>query len=160
MKIEKISADAVPAALERADHYRLLNEPDQAESIYLDVLLADAGNQRALQGLVLSLTDQFASSSGALRRARKHVKQLTDEYKRTYYSALIAERHGRAQLEKHMSSSFAHDSFIEAIDLYKQAEALRPPGNDETILRRNSCIRTIERHGLEPRGDHGEPPLE
>ena len=37
-ELERISIDAVPAALEKAERYRLLNEPLMAESICLDVL--------------------------------------------------------------------------------------------------------------------------
>ena len=35
------SKDAVPAALAKAERYRLLNEPGEAESICLDVLQID-----------------------------------------------------------------------------------------------------------------------
>src|ERR1700722_16262182 len=54
-----ISPDAVPLALEKAERYRLLNEPAQAESICLDVLAVDPDNQRALVMLLLALSDQF-----------------------------------------------------------------------------------------------------
>lgn len=159
-KLKAISATAVKAALEKAEHYRLLNEPDEAESICLDVLELEPQNQRALKNLILSLTDQFAVSAGSVRRARERIGQLDEEYERVYYAALICERHGRAQLSKGMSAGFAYDSFREAIDGYEAAEALRPEGNDDPILRRNSCIRTIEREGLRPIADNPEPELD
>ena len=52
-ELKPISTAAVPAALEKALRYRLLNEPAEAESICRDVLLADPGNQEALVTLVL-----------------------------------------------------------------------------------------------------------
>ena len=70
-----ISRDGIPSALAKAERYRLLNEPGEAESICLDVLQIEPANQDALVALLLSLTDQFpheagtcASSGGARRR--------------------------------------------------------------------------------------------
>ena len=58
-ELKLLSKDAVPAALEKAMRYRLLNEPGEAESICLDVLKADPDNQEALVTLLLALTDRF-----------------------------------------------------------------------------------------------------
>src|ERR1700694_1767882 len=58
-ELKPLSRDAVPRALERAERYRLLNEPGEAESICLDALQADAENQEALMTLLLAFTDQF-----------------------------------------------------------------------------------------------------
>ncbi len=160
MKLDKIAPSAVQGALDCAEHFRLLNQPEEAESIFLDVLVIEPENQRATEGLILSLTDQFDRSTGAVRRARDLLQRLDDEYLRSYYAGLVCERHGRSQLDKPMSAPFAYESFCEAIELYERAAAIRREGNDNAILRRNSCIRTIERHGLEPREDGGEQPLE
>jgi len=54
-ELKRLSAEAVPAALERAERYRLLNEPVQAESICLDILAVDSDNQQALVCLLLAL---------------------------------------------------------------------------------------------------------
>ena len=43
-QLKPLSREAVPAALEKAVRYRLLNEPEQAESSCLDVLLVDPKN--------------------------------------------------------------------------------------------------------------------
>src|SRR5262245_5730837 len=51
-----ISRDAIPAALAKAERYRLLNEPLEAESICLDVLQIDGANQDAIVMLLLALT--------------------------------------------------------------------------------------------------------
>src|SRR4030095_12727633 len=61
-KLKVLSAAAIPAALERAERYRLLNEPTQAESICLDILEVESQNQPALILLLLSLTDQFSEN--------------------------------------------------------------------------------------------------
>jgi len=151
-ELRKIHRDAVPEAIEKAEHYRLLNDPEQAESICRDVLRADPENQRALVVLVLAMTDQFQGNgaSPGTAKAREYADKLKDEYQKLYYSGIIAEREGRAFLSRGMSSAFAYDAFRAAMDLYEKAEAVRPPGNDDPILRWNSCVRTIRRAGLRP----------
>ncbi len=59
-----------------------------------------------------------------------------------------------------MSAVFAYDEFRDAMDAYEEAERIRPAGNDDALLRYNSCVRTIEHHRLEPRRDTRELPLE
>jgi hypothetical protein len=156
-----ISADAVAKAMEKAEHYRLLNDPEQAESICLDVLAVEPAHQVALRVLLLAMTDQFGTPRGAadVKRARTFVSQLTDEYERAYYTGLICERQGRAYLAR-MAGSLAYEPFREAMEWYEKAERIRPPGNDDAILRWNSCVRTIRRERLEPRGEERELPLE
>ena len=81
-----ISSDAIPAALAKAERYRLLNEPGEAESICLDVLQIEPDNQDALVTLILALTDQFREETTASRhaaaRAGELVPRLADEYDR------------------------------------------------------------------------------
>ena len=92
-----ISRDAIPLALDKAERYRLLNEPAQAESICLDVLVVDPENQQALVMLLLSLTDQFRTGpTECFRQAQAVVPKLHGEYERLYYSGLILERRGQA----------------------------------------------------------------
>jgi len=62
-ELKRLSPDAIPAALERVERYRLLNESRCAESIRRDVLAVDPGNTQAGIGLILSLTDQFSERS-------------------------------------------------------------------------------------------------
>ena len=161
--LKSISADAVERAVERAEHYRLLNDPEQAESICLDILAVDAENERARITLILSLTDQFRRSAGShgVRRVKEHVSRLAGEYERAYYAGLVAERQGRAHLlHGGMERTFAYEGLYEAMRYYEQAEALKPAGVDDAILRWNACVRTIEREGLQPRRDEPELPLE
>jgi hypothetical protein len=161
--LKRISADAVERAVGRAEHYRLLNDPDQAESICLDILAVDPGNQRARITLILSLTDQFQKGGGShgVRRAKEHLAKLPGDYERAYYSGLVAERQGRAHLSHGgMERTFAYEGLHEAMHHYEQADKLKPAGVDDAILRWNACVRTIQRESLQPRRDEPELPLE
>ncbi len=161
-ELKVIHAAAVDAALEKADRYRLLNDPEQAESICLDVLEIDEKNVRAKRTLLLALSDQFATSavSSKAMLAKKLVSELGDEYEEHYYAGIICEREARAYLAKGLSGAFAYESFEEAMEHYEAAEKVRPQDNDESILRYNACLRAIMSHDLEPRGHAPELPLE
>jgi hypothetical protein len=161
--LKTIAPDGIPHALERAERYRLLNDPAQAESICRDVLATDAHNQEALRTLILALTDQFAahSAAGAAREARVHIVELEDEYERAYYTGIVFERETRAYLQrKNVVRSAAYDGFRHAMEWYERAEQVRPPGNVDALLRWNSCVRAIERERLEPESAEPELPLE
>lgn len=163
LSLRTIRPGAVAAALEKARQYRRLNEPAQAESICLDVLEIQPENPDALKTLIMALTDQFGERSDCVRRARLRVAQLTNEYEKLYYIGLILERDARSQLGKGKSAAFAHDLFMEAISFYERAESLRSEDNDDPILRRNSCLRTLWAEGLEslrPTQSDEEPVLE
>ena len=147
--LKPLSQDAIPAALDKAERYRLLNEPGQAESICLDVLAVDAHNQRALVTLILALTDQFSGQpADALQRARAALTRLDGEYERMYYDGIICERRARSQLAHggHGSGQAAREWLKDALRHYQHAEAIRPHGNDDAILRWNACVRLLERH--------------
>ena len=162
-ELKRISPDGIPHALERAERYRLLNDPAQAESICRDVLAADSDNQEALRAIILALTDQFGEhgSAGSSREAQSYILQLQDEYERAYYTGIVYERETRSYLgRKNVVRSAAYDGFRHAMDWYERAEALRPPGNVDAILRWNSCVRAIERERLEPEAREPELPLE
>jgi hypothetical protein len=159
-ELKAISADGIPHALEKADRYRVLNDPEQAESICRDILAVDADNQEALRVMVLALTDQFQTSHRNVREAREYIVSLADEYDRAYFTGIVFEREARAYLERSAVRSAAYDGFRQAMDWYEKAEAHRPPGNVDAMLRWNSCVRTIERERLEPAPDERELPLE
>jgi hypothetical protein len=157
-----ISQDAIPLALEKAERYRLLNEPAQAESICLDVLAVAPDNQEALVMLLLALTDQFPTgATECYRQAESVLPKLRGEYERLYYSGIIHERRGLAHaLHGGMGSATVAYAWVrQAMDLYEQAEQLRPPGNDDAILRWNSCLRVCQRHGLHPEAEELLPPV-
>jgi hypothetical protein len=58
-KLKTISKDGIDEANRKAERYRFLNQPHEAESICRDVLAADPENQLALRNLGLAITDQF-----------------------------------------------------------------------------------------------------
>jgi hypothetical protein len=152
LELKKISKQAIPRALAKAERYRLLNEPHEAESICRDVLRTEPGNQEAVVALVLALTDQFGSRHGAdMSKARDALAQVTDEYERSYYGGIIYERWAKAQFEAHVPTHLALDWVEEAMTLYEHAEALRPGGNDDAVLRWNSCLRFIDSTRLTPK---------
>ncbi len=148
-ELERISSEAVPGALEKAERYRLLNESLGAESICLDILEIEPENQRALVTLILALTDQFTSGNPAnLKRTREVLPKLTDPYEQAYYAGIIAERRATALLEQGggQRGYVAYDLFREAMTQYEKARELAPAGVDDPILRWNTCARLIDRH--------------
>ena len=152
--LKPISPEGIAAALEKAEKYRLLNEPREAESICLDVLEIDPENQKALVILLLSVTDQFGEGmSGEVEKARELLPRLRNEYQRAYYAGIICERQAKAFLTQGTpgSGSYAYEWFREAMDCFEKAEAIRPHGNDDAILRWNTCVRIIKKNNLAPR---------
>jgi len=145
--LKPLSRDAVPAALAKAERYRLLNEPGEAESICLDVLEVDPSNQDAAVMLLLALTDQFPheSSAKAISRAGELAHQLADEYDRAYYSGIVRERRAKAVLQHQRfgATATAIEWLHEAMRFYESAEAVRPANNDDALLRWNACARLL-----------------
>ncbi len=162
-ELKPLSVEAIPAALEKAEHYRLLNEPEEAESICLDVLAVEPENQRALVFLLLARTDQLEGGSPAtLERAREVLPRLAGDYERAYYGGLICERQAKNLLcQRGRRSGFvAYEWFQFALEQYQIAMETGPPGSDDAVLRWNTCVRMIERYRLrsadpEERVDHG-----
>ena len=145
--LKPISRAAIPEAVTKVKRYRLLNEPWQAESICLDILRVEPGHQQALAMLLLSLTDQFGKGIPA-ERAREVLPRLESEYERAYYAGVICERWAEAVLYRgEPGAGFtAYESLREAMTHYERAEALRPAGNDDALLRWNTCARILMRH--------------
>ena len=149
-ELKILSDEAIPAALEKAERYRLLNEPAEAESICLDVLKVAPNNQEALIALLLAITDRFQKGYGVSdTEARELVERLTGEYERAYYSGILAERRAKLKLAQGTHGAlWAYGLLREAMSCYEAAEAIRPPGNDDAVLRWNTCARMIERNRL------------
>lgn len=149
-QLKKLSPDGVGAALEKAERYRLLNEPWEAESICRDVLEADPENQKARVMLILALTDQLRSEGGPrVPELRAMADALPDKYRRAYYNGIICERYGKARLARGGpgSGSVAYDWLRQAMEWYEKAEAQRPERDDSALLRWNTCARLIDRYG-------------
>jgi hypothetical protein len=163
-ELKPISRDAIPRAIQKAERYRLLNQSWAAESICLDILDVDPNNQQVLVMLVLALTDLHSGvAASGVKRAKEYLARIEDEYQRTYYSGMVAERRGQTLLSQGGmgSGAMAYDSLREAMELYEKAEAIRPPGNDDAILRWNTCARVLSGNShLAPAADSYEPALE
>lgn len=162
--LKPLSEEAVPAALEKAERYRLLNEPAEAESICLDVLEAEPENQQALIILLLAVTDRFGKGYGVSNaQAKELLARVKGEYERAYYAGILSERRAKAKLAQGTpgASFYAYDFLREAMDCFEKAETIRPPGNDDALLRWNTCARMIAKNQLVPREEEKiEPPLE
>ena len=162
-ELKKLSREGLPAAHDKAERYRLLNEPVQAESICLDILAIEPGDQRALVTLFLALTDQLDDRlSSAFEEARALLPRITGapatvspgaaavngEYAQIYYTGILYERRAGAHHKRGGGSSaeIAGDWFRRAMACYERAEALRPGGNDDALVRWNTCARILMRH--------------
>ena len=164
-ELKPISPGGIPAALQKAERYRLLNEPTAAESICLDILEVEPGNQAALVMLLLARTDQFADTKGAgLAKAKEVLPRLRDEYTRAYYAGVMYERHAKALLRagRPGTSPMAYEAFRIAMEHYERALAHRSGDNDEAALRWNTCARILNASPhLAPRSeDRYEPVLD
>jgi len=162
-KLKPLSAEAIPAALEKATCYRYLNEPAEAESICLDILEGDPDNQPALITLILSLTDQFDHElSQPFARAREAVQRLNDEYCRSYYNGIICERRAKVHYKRGGPGSghIAYDWFQQAMQAYEEAIDKRLAGNDDAVLRWNACARMIMNNAdLQPGAQSDREPM-
>ena len=160
-ELKTLTKEGIAAALRKVERYRLLNEPWEAESICLDILETDPDNQDALIQLLLSLTDQFRSERGATRKeAQALLPRLRSDYHRAYYAGIICERQAALHLERNATGDgpIAYDWLRQAMDWYDRAEPLRPAGNDDAILRWNTCARAIMRHAhVKPAPETGQP---
>jgi hypothetical protein len=144
--LKPISKKAIPAAIERALRYRLLNEPLEAESICLDVLATDPGNREALVTLLLALTDQFETEYvTALTRAKEVLLELTDEYERAYYEGIVHERWAKAEGTKDVPNHIVAGWLRQAMRSYERAESLAKADNPDAALRFNTCARILAR---------------
>lgn len=163
LQLKPISRDAIPRAIQKAERYRLLNQSWAAESICLDILEIDPDNQQVLVMLVLALTDLHSGvAASGVMRARDYLARIRDDYQRSYYSGVVAERRGQALLANGGmgSGGMAYESLRDAMEWYAKAEAIRPPGNDDAILRWNTCVRVLSGNShLAPAAETGYEPV-
>jgi hypothetical protein len=154
-QLKPLSKAAVPAALEKAERYRLLNEAGEAVSICEDVLAVDPNHQAAMVMLLLALTDQLADEPAVGARAQQIAESLLDEYERFYYTGIVAERSAKAHLRRRgVAPQGVYEWLSEAMECFERAEAVRPRGNDDAILRWNACARLLRDHShLRPSSD-------
>lgn len=150
VELKALKPEAVPAALAKAKRYRLLNEPHEAESICLDILDVDANHQEALINLLLALTDKFDQDGlkPAYEEATQVIDRLADAYCKAYYSGVVYERRAKYHLKQEGpgAGAVAYDWFTKALKAYGSAIAGCDPGNQDAVLRWNSCARIINTH--------------
>ena len=162
-ELKPIEKGSIPRAIEKAERYRFLNEPAEAESICRDILEVDPQNQKALVVLLLALTDQFETGI-PVSDAQSILASLESEYDKAYYAGIICERRAKALMDvgSHGSGFIAYDWFLQALRLYERATTIRPKENDDAILRYNTCVRILKRNpDLKPSPDERiELPLE
>jgi hypothetical protein len=162
--IKALSQEAIPEALQMADRYRLLNEPDEAESICLDILDTDPNHQEALITLLLSHTDKFRDNrlTPAFDQAREIVDKLSDAYCKSYYLGVVYERRAKYHLKQGGpgAGTVTHGWLVKAMAQYQDALSNCDPGNERAIIRLNSCIRLLNNHkGIRPDSAEQTEPL-
>lgn len=156
-ELKSVSLESVPEALAKVERYRLLNEPALAESICLDILAAVPDHQQALIALLLARTDQFHSSSVQPKGALEVLAQIKGNYEQAYYAGIIWERLGHARMRQGDPGAriSAYHALQDAMTHYDRAMKLAPPGNDEAVLRWNTCARTLMQNpDIQPSPEH------
>jgi tetratricopeptide (TPR) repeat protein len=143
-KLKHISASGIAEAIAKAELYRSLSEPEEAESICRDILSVEPQHQFALRLLGLALTDQFTSGgSDRFRETEEIFQQLADPYERLYYTGILYERRAKAQLKTGHVPRAVLTLFELALQSFAEAEKIRPARNDDAILRWNRCVRML-----------------
>jgi tetratricopeptide (TPR) repeat protein len=144
-KLKHISTAGIAEAISKAELYRSLNEPEEAESICYDILAIEPEHQLALRLLGLALTDQFTGAGADRYRETEEIfQQLTDPYEQFYYTGILYERRAKAQLKAGHLPRAALTLFDLALHSFAEAERMRPDGNDDAILRWNRCVRLLQ----------------
>ncbi len=143
-ELKPISVQSIPHTLEKVERYRLLNEPALAESICLDVLEVAPDHQQALISLLLARTDQFQSNAQP-KGALEVLARIKGDYEQEYYTGVIWERLGNARIRHGDpgTRSSAYHALRDAMIHYEKAMNFAQTGNDDAILRWNTCARMI-----------------
>ena len=145
LKLKSISQAGINAAIAKAERYRYLNEPEEAESICRDILSVDPSHQLAQRILGLAITDQFTGGvKDRFAEAAAICNALADPYSRSYYTGILHERHAKAQLRAGRPAQAVVAEIEEAMHCFRKAEQIRPAENDESILRWNRCVRLLQ----------------
>lgn len=165
LELKKLAREGIPRALEKAERYRLLKEPYNAESICQDILRVEPENQQALITLLLSITDKFDRQlSTEFAKAREVVDRLGDSYCKAYYRGVVFERRAKSYLKSDQpgAGQIAHEWLVKAMDSYEEALTFCNPDNQDAVLRWNTCARIINdnAHVKPPEDPKGEEMLD
>ena len=122
------------------------------------LLTLGAGFNRDLSGLAniqlyaaflgISRKELDRKMNDKFSQARETLSKLGDAYHQAYYDGIIAERRAKVALGQNAPSSgyVAHGWFVDAMELFEKAIEPRPAGNDDPILRWNTCARIMNRN--------------
>jgi len=145
LKLKTISKSGIAEAIAKAELYRYLNEPEEAESICRDILAVDPNHTMGLRTLGLSMTDQFTGGvQDRYAEIESIFQRLKDEYERHYYTGLLCERRVKAQLRAGRAPHTLLPLLERALQCFADAERIHPPGNDDAMLRWNRCVRLLQ----------------
>src|SRR5262245_46612637 len=126
-QLKTISKGGIAEALDKAKHYRDLNQAGEAESICRDILVVETENQLALRLLGLAITDQFSGAiSDRRQEAQDCFEKLTSPYERAYYLGILHERRAKAQMRAGYVGHGMSASFEKAMECFEEAEKIRP----------------------------------
>ncbi len=155
LQLKPLPKNSIPKALVRAKHYRLLNEPWQAESICRDILKVEPNHQRALLYLILAITDQFGNDKSSSAEAIELCTHFISKFEQNYYRGIIAERLGKTTLLRNSPrvKYIAYEHYRTALKFFEEAEVIQPKGNHDAVLRWNACVRRIKEFKLTPSPD-------
>jgi hypothetical protein len=147
LTLKSIAIEGVPAALAKAQQYRLLNEPNDAESICRDILAVMPEHQEALKTLLLALTDKFPQFgvNPSFEQAREIVAKLDTTHCKSYYAGIIFERRAKFHLRRGGPGAYtvAYEWLVKAMDAFNAAMTECDPKNQDAVLRWNSCARIM-----------------
>lgn len=162
-RLKTLTVESIPSALQKAERYRLLNEPNEAESICLDILKVAPDNQEALNMLLLAYTDKFKEALyPAFRQAIGVLEQMDSAYCKAYYRGIIFERRAKFHMNQGGPGcgELVHDWCTRAMAEYERAMEAYPSGNQDEVLRWNTCARMLnENPHLQPAAGNREVEL-
>lgn len=161
-ELKLLSQEGIPGALDKAVRYRLLGQPREAESIYLDVLQAEPNHQPALVGLFLALTDQFDQhEAGIFSRAHDVLPRLDGDYERAYYTGIYKERLAHVSVQGNRQFNPGWHLALDLHNMLAVAEAITRaaisrtesrgghtradhPGTDPNLAKVNVVVRSVD----------------
>ena len=167
-ELKSISPTGIPQAIAKAERYRYLAQPEEAESICRDILAVDPENQAGWRLLGLCITDQFTGDvTDRYNEAEEAFKKLADAYEQLYYTGVLQERRAKAQLRAGQPPHAVRVRLEEAMRCFDQAAKIRPKGVEDALLRWNRCARLLEGLPVEEEGreralefEAGDSPVE
>ncbi len=157
-ELKPIHSNTVARALSKAERYRLLNEPRESISICRDILEIEPDHQDAIVTLLLTLTDLFpACDLRHHNEAELLLKRIRDPYRKAYYEGVVLERWAKGKLKRDAAGHVVHEGLTAAMERYAHASSISPEGDEDAILRWNTCARLLnDRPDLQPRAAREE----